>query len=169
MQRNTTITLSPMTPNNCNRRFWSRVQKSNGCWIWTGSRTGSKDNCRYGNLLFNGRIQKAHRAVWQIANGPIPHNLRVLHRCDTPLCVRPDHLFLGSLSDNARDCYTKGRSSILKAGVIRAGHQRAQRRCKRGHRLGGRNLYIKPNDGKWQCRACQRLREKGPYYDVAKS
>ncbi|MGW7598161.1 HNH endonuclease [Streptomyces antimycoticus] len=52
---------------------------------------------------------RAHRYSWEMANGPIPESLHVLHHCDTPLCVRPDHLFLGTALENARDKVAKGR------------------------------------------------------------
>lgn len=54
----------------------------------------------------------AHRYSWMIANGPIPKGLWVLHKCDTPACINPDHLFLGTCRDNAKDCYRKGRSFL---------------------------------------------------------
>jgi hypothetical protein len=53
----------------------------------------------------------AHRAAWERANGPIPHGLKVLHRCDNPPCVNPEHLFLGTQVDNIKDCFQKGRIS----------------------------------------------------------
>ena len=140
-------------------RFWTLVRKANeGCWLWTGSSTGPQ-RARYGNLQFNGSIQKAHRVSWQISNGPIPVGMRVLHRCDVPLCVRPDHLFLGTLSDNARDCYLKNRSPIFEAIRVRARQQQAQKRCKRRHLLNASNVYVRPDNGR-QCRKCQRLREQ---------
>ena len=51
----------------------------------------------------------AHRVSWEFANGPIPENMCVLHACDTPLCVNPEHLFLGTLADNMADKEKKGR------------------------------------------------------------
>jgi hypothetical protein len=87
-------------------RFWVKVEKSDGCWLWTGSRTKG-----YGYIARDntGNPGYAHRISWEIRYGPIRGNLCVLHKCDTPLCVRPDHLFLGTKSDNAKDCVSKGR------------------------------------------------------------
>lgn len=91
------------------QRFWAKVNKSEDCWEWTGYRTGFG----YGELQSGPRgdqvKESAHRLSWEIHNGPIPDGLNVLHRCDNPPCVRPDHLFLGTASDNARDMWDKGR------------------------------------------------------------
>lgn len=63
----------------------------------------------YGGLMRDGKDMQAHRLVWELTFGPIPPGICVLHRCDTPRCVRPEHLFLGTLSDNAQDMHNKGR------------------------------------------------------------
>lgn len=87
-------------------RFLDHVpnQPEDGCWLWTGH-----THWGYGDHYFNGRRQKAHRISWQIFRGPIPDGVKVLHKCDTKGCVRPDHLFLGSQRDNIRDMFAKGR------------------------------------------------------------
>lgn len=100
-------------------RFWSRVRKGEGdaCWLWTRPR-GKKTGPLYGKFMryvdrgngFVWRPVAAHRFSWELANGPIPDGLFVLHRCDNPPCVRPDHLFLGTGLDNSRDMVAKGRS-----------------------------------------------------------
>jgi hypothetical protein len=77
------------------------------CWLWTGHR-GSNG---YGRIKVSGKVQMAHRMAWEIENGSIPEGLCVLHRCDNPSCVRPDHLFLGTHRDNAIDREMKGRGS----------------------------------------------------------
>ena len=75
------------------------------CWYWVGYR----DHLGYGR--FNGELEsKAHRASWRIFVGEIPDGMNVLHRCDVRCCVNPDHLFLGSQSDNVRDMVAKGRN-----------------------------------------------------------
>lgn len=85
-------------------RFWARVEKTETCWLWSGGR----DPDGYGE--FNGT--RAHRASWELHNGPIPNGLWVLHHCDNPPCVRPDHLFLGSSADNTADKVAKGRHRL---------------------------------------------------------
>lgn len=86
-------------------RFWKHVRKTESCWIWTGGTiTG------YGQFHpTDTRVMKAHRFSWELHYGPIPAGLWVLHRCDTPPCVRPDHLFLGTHADNMADARAKGR------------------------------------------------------------
>ena len=75
------------------------------CWIWTGSKVVG-----YGGVTHGGLERYAHRCAWILTNGPIPDEMPwVLHRCDNPPCVRPDHMFLGTALDNARDRDAKGR------------------------------------------------------------
>lgn len=89
-------------------RFWAKVEKTDGCWLW-------KAATRYGYGVFGvraGKIRGAHRVSWELANGPIPGGLFVCHRCDTPACVRVDHLFLGTAADNNADARSKGRNAF---------------------------------------------------------
>lgn len=96
------------------QRFWSKVRKTDGCWLWVGS----KNDDGYGRLQLNGgggssqprRCGAAHRISWALANGEVPAGLSVLHRCDVPACCNPAHLFLGTQADNVRDMYAKGRN-----------------------------------------------------------
>lgn len=88
-------------------RFNAKVNKTEGCWLWTGA----KKTSGYGNFFVNERYVLAHRASWEMVNGPIQDGLYVCHKCDTPSCVNPDHLFLGTPKDNQRDMYSKGRGN----------------------------------------------------------
>lgn len=83
----------------------SRKDAATGCWNWALSR----DSKGYGFFRDADRISLSHRGSWRAANGPIPEGLLVCHRCDTPSCVNPAHLFLGTHDDNMRDCVAKGR------------------------------------------------------------
>jgi hypothetical protein len=90
-------------------RFWSKVQKTDGCWIWTAS----KRHKGYGAFCYskNGVVVqgRAHRFMWEMVYGDIPAGMFVLHRCDNPACVNPDHLWLGTNQDNVDDMMRKGR------------------------------------------------------------
>ena len=94
-------------------RFWEKVDKSaaSGCWTWKAS----KRNKGYGAFVWAGDdgeiVQgRAHRFSWLLHCGPIAEQQCVLHRCDNPACVNPDHLFVGSKADNNQDMRNKGRN-----------------------------------------------------------
>lgn len=86
-------------------KFWSKVDRSGDCWLWTGSHNSNG----YGTFYLGGRNILAHRVAYQLANGSIVDDLLVCHRCDNPPCCNPNHLFLGTNGDNIRDMASKGR------------------------------------------------------------
>lgn len=91
-------------------RFWSHVAKGDGCWQWRlkPSQKG------YGRFAVHGRkTVYAHRFLWQLLYGAIPNGLCICHHCDNPICVRPDHLFIGTHKDNAQDRDKKGRGGDI--------------------------------------------------------
>lgn len=98
----------PPTP--IEERFWPKVRVAglDECWLWTGSLT---TNGGYGQLARNRRLGpiRANRVSFEIHRGPIPEGMCVLHTCDTPACVNPNHLFLGTRGDNCRDMGLKQR------------------------------------------------------------
>lgn len=82
-----------------------------GCWLWNAS----VSEFGYGIIGLGRREQgtdKAHKVAWRLYNGEIPSGMNVLHKCDVSACVNPAHLYLGTLSDNARDCVSRGRNFI---------------------------------------------------------
>lgn len=123
-------------------RFWSKVRKTDTCWLWTAS----KQNKGYGQFMFQGRPHPAHRVSWMLTHGAMPE-LCVLHRCDNPPCVNPDHLFLGTKADNNADMAAKGRHW--------AQNKPRKTHCVRGHERTPENLI----DGRG-CRACARERQR---------
>lgn len=110
------LDLQGRTDERFNARFWAKVQPAdNGCWEWTAHR----NNRGYGQFtVSNGVFYTAHAVSYAITHGPIPPGMSICHRCDNPPCVRPDHLFLGTQSDNALDMFAKGRATRSK-GVER--------------------------------------------------
>lgn len=87
-------------------RFLYKVLKTDSCWIWIGA---PKNASGYGVFYLDGKSIGAHRASYEHFVEKVPDSLWVLHRCDNPPCVRPDHLFVGSARDNTQDMVAKGR------------------------------------------------------------
>ena len=127
-------------------RFWSKVNRTDGCWEWIGAKT----NKGYGSTWHQGRREDTHRIAWRLVNGPIPEGMWVLHKCDNPPCVRPDHLYLGDIHQNARDAMERGRTA--RGERLPSGRRT---HCPKGH----------PYDANRRCRICmaeatKRWREK---------
>lgn len=99
-------------------RFRERVQKTDGCWLWTGDVAR-----RYGRITIGQRAIRAHRFSYELHVGRIPKGMMVCHRCDVPLCVNPDHLFLGSAKDNMKDAVDKRRHAQSRKTHCRHGHE----------------------------------------------
>ena len=92
-------------------RFWAKVTKTSCCWHWTSARSGGLSGDAYGLFWVGGkkRSEYAHRVSYEMHKGPIPRGLLVMHSCDNPLCVNPEHLFVGTAQDNANDASNKNR------------------------------------------------------------
>jgi len=88
-------------------RFYEKVmpEPNTGCWLWSGS----LNNRGYARIHVDKKNKLASRVSFSMHNGKINDSLLVCHSCDTPSCVNPDHLFLGTHEDNLTDCVIKGR------------------------------------------------------------
>jgi hypothetical protein len=134
-------------------RIWTgffervKVNDSDKCWPWDGiiQRSG------YGILKLGGPKNKfhgqAHRVSYELHYGSIPYGMLVCHKCDVPLCVNPEHLFLGTASDNNKDRARKGRTRNQNT---------FKTICKWGHPLTGDNVFTNA-DGTRHCRECNRV------------
>lgn len=124
-------------------RLYSKALVGDGCWEWQATKRGDG----YGAFSF-GRHSDwyAHRASWLLWNGPIPPGTWVLHHCDNKACIRPDHLYLGDGSRNARDRVERGQHVSGLAG---------RTRCKSGHPFDEDNTYL--YRGNRLCKMCRNI------------
>lgn len=84
-------------------------EPNSGCWLWHGSNV---KGYAYGRV--DGKKQYIHRFLWEASNGPIPDGMFACHKCDTPGCVNPNHIFIGTPADNSHDRDLKGRQVSLR-------------------------------------------------------
>jgi len=90
------------------KRFEAKFRVTPGCWIWEGSRNAQG----YGHFKFNGVVHKAHRIAYKHYVGKFPEHMVIMHKCDNPSCVNPDHLKPGTNAENTADRDAKGRKAV---------------------------------------------------------
>ena len=165
-------------------RFFDRVipEPNSGCWLWEGSQIRGG----YGVISLGGRDGaniSAHRASMIIHGHVLPHGSIVLHKCDNPPCVNPDHLTIGTQSDNMRDMVAKGReysrdlrslrmkgkaqNRIAKIGSDHWNFGNRQSTCKHGHEMTSENIII-GSDGARRCKLCNRASALARYHRTKK-
>ena len=118
------------------------VRMPNGCLEWHGlvNRQG------YGRMYSKGSMKLIHRLAWELANGPIPDGMCVLHHCDNPPCHDAEKcLFLGTVAENIADKIAKGRD-----------YNQQKTHCPQGHPYSGDNLYVQKKSGGRKCRICSK-------------
>lgn len=123
-------------------RFWSKVEKSAGCWRWLAS----VDSKGYGQFMLNGSPKRAHRVSYELVHGAIPLGLQLDHLCRNIECVNPTHL----------EPVTHRINQLRGIGPVAI--NAAKTHCVRGHELTGDNLYIRKDTGARVCRSCQHIR-----------
>ena len=120
-------------------RFWSKVEKSDGCWLWTAGTSG-----KYGSFRIDGSATTAHRVAYALEVGPVPEGLVLDHLCRNTLCVNPSHLEPVTIAENVR------RGDLSGNGA----EHRAKTHCPAGHEYAEANTYM--YKGGRHCRACRR-------------
>lgn len=109
-------------------RFWSKVQRGDGCWLWMAATFPTGYGQFNAGRFLNGKqdTRYAHRVAYELAHGPIPDGLVVRHQCDTPRCVRASHLLIGTQADNIADAQRQGKYKRQRPGKWTVpGHVRA--------------------------------------------
>ena len=134
-------------------KFWPNVQKTDTCWLWTSSTMGSG----YGSIRpsLGADMTGAHRFSWALHNGRWPRTGEVvMHTCDVPLCVNPEHLTIGSQSDNIKQCVDRGRHKPFSP--------EKQTHCRNGHEYTPENTQQVISRGLVvrRCRVCKNETQK---------
>ncbi len=149
--------MSKFDPKPVEPRFWAKVQKGEGCWLWTGA----KQDRGYGQMSVNGKSRRATHVSWFIHHGHWPTIGKMLcHTCDVPGCVNPAHLYEGTQRENQRDTYERGPWSGDKALAARLAQMKAATHCRNGHAYEDvREYQSGKKAGRRRCMVCTRLRE----------
>lgn len=137
-------------------RFWTKVDKSGDCWLWTRGVNGKG----YGQFQTNMRKALAHRLSLQMAIGrELEPSEMACHRCNNRRCVRPDHLYVGDAKSNVADAIRAGTFSFTN----QASRARSMTHCQRGHEFSPANTHWDKR-GRRTCRECKRATDRRKYY-----
>jgi len=117
-----------------------RVEPVTDCWTWTGA----VSNRSYGSIFYQGRMQKAHRVMWELNFGPVPKGLELDHLCRNRLCINPNHLEPVTRAENL-------------ARGIQSNQNIGKSHCIRGHEFNAENTRYKPGNGHRVCKECMRM------------
>lgn len=132
-------------------RVWEHIDRRSRCWLWTGP----KNTHGYGRIAtVKPKKEYVHRLMYQWAYGVEVGDGVVMHACDTPACVKPSHLHLGTQTENVRDMYAKGRQAKNARSP-----NRDKTHCSDGHEFTAENTY-RDKSGWRRCRACHREYER---------
>lgn len=152
-------------PKNRKSRFPSPIERlyaglwtepNTSCHLWVNNVDGGG----YGKLYVGDKEEKAHRFAWICAHGSIPNGLHVLHKCDTPACCNPDHLFLGTPRDNAKDRTRKGRTRTRGLRGILNNANKLTEDAVRNIRIDPRGSYRTARDYGVSPRTVQAIRNR---------
>lgn len=143
---------------NVKDRFLSKVEKTNSCWIWKGY----IHHKGYGRFFYQGKVRTAHRVSYWIFRQFVPGIYEVCHTCDVRHCVNPDHLFIGTKSDNMKDCAIKGRGNFQLDPP-----NKKKTHCPKGHEYTPENVWENKQGWRW-CKECNRQKASKHYYDRIK-
>ena len=119
-------------------RFWSKAEKTDGCWLWTAA----TQKGGYGRFRLNGRLECAHRVSYELTKGDIPEGLQIDHLCRNASCVNPDHLEAVSQQENIK----RGEAGL---------YLKERTHCPSGHEYSSENTYVDPKGHRF-CRKCSR-------------
>lgn len=132
--------------------FWQKVSvgRADECWPWNGPRwKGGYGRFQIGLGYPKSKTMVASRVAWLLTNGVFHEGMQVCHKCDNPICVNPNHLFIGTQTDNLRDCAAKKRSV-----------NSAKTHCPRGHEYSPENTFYQANGTQRACRLCLKIRSE---------
>lgn len=131
-------------------RFWTRVEKTDTCWNWTGALNAEGEK-GYGVIWFRNAQEYVHRLAFELLVGPIPKGRTIDHLCRNRKCVRPEHLRAVSLRENV----------LSSTGISAVNWQKTH--CLQGHPFTEENTWVNPKDGSRHCRSCGRAKAREYY------